>query len=316
MPNREFRPTLSQLRSFVTVAEQKHFGSAAAKLGISQPSLSQGLAALEEGLGVQLIERSTRKVIVTATGKALLPDAKAAIHAAEALVVRARGAADPFAGPLTLGIIPTIAPYLLPHLLPLIAEEFPQTQLQVVEEKTERLLAKLRDGLIDVALLALPADTPGLEEIPLYTEPFAAVLPKDHPLAGKRDLSLDQLGQLELLLLDDGHCLRDQVIDLCKAAGVANTANAHAVARASSLTTVVQLVVAGMGATLLPVSALAAECYRPNLAVARFAQDSDAGREVGVVFRTASIRKEHFAELGSIIKRAYESAVDSWPEYE
>ncbi|OFT86084.1 hydrogen peroxide-inducible genes activator [Corynebacterium sp. HMSC29G08] len=316
MPNREFRPTLSQLRSFVTVAEQKHFGSAAAKLGISQPSLSQGLAALEEGLGVQLIERSTRKVIVTATGEALLPDAKAAIHAAEALVVRARGAADPFAGPLTLGIIPTIAPYLLPHLLPLIADEFPQTELQVVEEKTERLLAKLRDGLIDVALIALPTDTPGLEALPLYSEPFAAVMPKDHPLAGKRDLALDDLGQLELLLLDDGHCLRDQVIDLCKTAGVANTAHAHAVARASSLTTVVQMVVAGMGATLLPASALAAECHRPNLSVAQFAQDSGADREVGVVFRTASIRKDHFAELGSIIKRAYESAVDSWPEYE
>ena len=316
MTNKEFRPTLSQLRSFVTVAEQKHFGTAAASLGISQPSLSQGLASLEEGLGVQLIERSTRKVIVTQTGQAILADAKAALEAVDTLVAHARGAADPLAGQFTLGIIPTIAPYILSHVLPIIAAEYPDMRLQVVEEQTAALTQKLREGHIDAALLALPVDTPGLEALPLYTEPFAAVMPAGHPLAESSTLAVEDLAAFELLLLDDGHCLRDQVIDLCKTAGVRPTQHANAVARSASLTTVVQLVVAGMGATLLPLSALPAECHRPNLAVRRFAPESGAGREIGLVFRGASTSKEHFAALGDVIQRAYAAAVDSWPDHE
>ena len=205
MSNKEYRPTLAQLRTFVTIAENKHFGTAAAKLAISQPSLSQALVALETGLGVQLIERSTRRVIVTPSGEALLPYAKATLN-------------GNLSGPLTIGMIPTIAPYILPNLLHLINAELPELEPRIVEDQTKHLLEQLRDGHIDLAVLAVPTDHPGLIEIPLYTEDFVVVVPHDHKLAGRDDLTIDALRGLNLLLLDDGHCLRDQVVDLCRSA--------------------------------------------------------------------------------------------------
>ena len=162
MANREYKPTLAQLRTFVTVAEQKHFVSAANKLGISQPSLSQALAALESGLGIQLIERSTRRVIVTPTGEELLPYAKATLEAADAFVAQSRGALGALAGPLNIGVIPTIAPYILPTLLKLIEEEYPDLEPRIVENQTEELLQRLRDGQIDVAVLATPTGATGV----------------------------------------------------------------------------------------------------------------------------------------------------------
>lgn len=310
MPNKEYKPTLAQLRTFVTIAEQKHFGTAANKLGISQPSLSQALVALEQGLGVQLIERSTRKVIVTPTGEQLLPYAKAALDAADTFVAHSRGAEGTLCGPLTVGVIPTLAPYLLPHLLPLVAEEFPEARPQIVEEQTDSLLAKLREGQLDVAILALPSNTPGIEEIELFTEPFIAVLPNSHPLAGRRELTLGELGNMELLLLNDGHCLRDQIIDLCKLASVHQSLASLSVTRAASLTTVVQLVIAGLGATLLPMSAVEAECYRPTLSVATFKASAGAERTIGLAFRASSSRRPDFEAFGELVTRAYQVAVE------
>ncbi|MEH0146281.1 hydrogen peroxide-inducible genes activator [Corynebacterium sp. Q4381] len=311
MSNKDYRPTLAQLRTFATIAEHKHFGTAATKLGISQPSLSQALVALESGLGVQLIERSTRKVIVTPTGEQLLPYAKAALEAADAFVVHSRGGDGTLSAPLTIGMIPTIAPYLLPHLLPLVRDEFPQAQPKVVEEQTAHLVSKLRDGLIDVAVLALPVDQSGLEQVELYAEPFVVVTPEGHPLAGRTDLSVSDVGELELLLLDDGHCLRHQILDLCHGAQVNPTSTSLSVTRAASLTTVTQLVMSGMGSTLLPVSALEAECRRPNLRISTFAPDSGAERRVGLAFRTSSSRRADFAALGGLVTRAYEAAANN-----
>lgn len=311
MANKDYRPTLAQLRTFATIAEQKHFGTAASKLGISQPSLSQALVALESGLGVQLIERSTRKVIVTSAGEQLLPYAKAALEAADAFVVHSRGGDGTLTAPLTIGMIPTIAPYLLPHLLPLVREEFPQAQPNVVEEQTAHLVSKLRDGLIDVAVLALPIEQSGLEQVELYAEPFVAVTPEAHPLAGRTDTTVEEVSALELLLLDDGHCLRHQILDLCHGARRNRTSTSMSVTRAASLTTLTQLVAAGMGSTLLPISAVEAECQRPNLGVATFAPGSGAERTVGLVYRTSSSRRADFAALGALVTRAYESAADN-----
>lgn len=311
MSNKDYRPTLAQLRTFATIAEHKHFGTAATKLGISQPSLSQALVALESGLGVQLIERSTRKVIVTPTGEQLLPYAKAALEAADEFVVHSRGGDGPLSAPLTIGMIPTIAPYLLPHLLPLVREEFPQAQPNVVEEQTAHLVNKLRDGLIDVAVLALPVDQSGLEQVELYAEPFVVVTPEGHPLAGRSDLSVGDVGKLELLLLDDGHCLRNQILDLCHGAQVNPTSTSLSVTRAASLTTLTQLVMSGMGSTLLPISALEAECRRPNLRISTFEPNSGAERRVGLAFRTSSSRRADFAALGGLVTRAYEAATNN-----
>lgn len=311
MGNKEYKPTIAQLRTFVTVAEQKHFVSAANKLGISQPSLSQALAALESGLGIQLIERSTRRVIVTPIGEQLLPFAKATLEAADAFVAHSRGAGGELAGPLNIGIIPTVAPYILPTLLTLIADEFPELEPRIVENQTESLLQRLRDGHIDVAVLATPTGATGVTEIPLYDEAFAIVTNPDHPLAGRGDLTLDALRDLELLLLDDGHCLRDQIVELCQLAEVDRSPGAQSATRAASLTTVVQLVVAGLGSTLVPMSAVATECARPGIAVAAFADGVEAKRTVGLVMRSSSRRQQEFARLGELITRAFEKATEA-----
>lgn len=311
MGNKEYKPTIAQLRTFVTVAEQKHFVSAANKLGISQPSLSQALAALESGLGIQLIERSTRRVIVTPIGEQLLPFAKATLEAADAFVAHSRGAGGELAGPLNIGIIPTVAPYILPALLTLIAEEFPELEPRIVENQTENLLQRLRDGHIDVAILATPTGATGVTEIPLYDEAFAIVTNPDNPLAGQGDLTLDALRDLELLLLDDGHCLRDQIVELCQLADVDRSPGAQSATRAASLTTVVQLVVAGLGSTLVPMSAVATECTRPGIAVSAFADGVEAKRTVGLVMRSSSRRQQEFARLGELITRAFEKATEA-----
>ena len=311
MGNKEYKPTIAQLRTFVTVAEQKHFVSAANKLGISQPSLSQALAALESGLGIQLIERSTRRVIVTPIGEQLLPFAKATLEAADAFVAHSRGAGGELAGPLNIGIIPTVAPYILPTLLTLIAEEFPELEPRIVENQTENLLQRLRDGHIDVAVLATPTGATGVTEIPLYDEAFAIVTNPDNPLAGRGDLTLDALRDLELLLLDDGHCLRDQIVELCQLAEVDRSPGAQSATRAASLTTVVQLVVAGLGSTLVPMSAVATECTRPGIAVSAFADGVEAKRTVGLVMRSSSRRQQEFARLGELITRAFAKATEA-----
>ncbi|MGV0359046.1 hydrogen peroxide-inducible genes activator [Corynebacterium mastitidis] len=305
MHNKEYRPTLAQLRTFVTIADNRHFGTAAAKLNISQPSLSQALSALENGIGVQLIERSTRKVIVTPIGERLLPYAKAALDATDIFVAHSRGSYGQLIGPLSLGVIPTIAPYLLPTLLLLLRQEYPELEPRIVEDRTTQLLEMLRDGRIDVALLALPSESPGTVDIPLYQEDFVVVVPSTHPLAGRHDLSLQALDELQLLLLNDGHCLHDQIVDLCRKADLNPNEAASAVTRASSLTTIVQLVAGGLGATLVPVSAVGAECRRPGLSTATFAPGVSAERHVGLVHRSSSSRTPEFTKLGAVITKAY-----------
>lgn len=311
MSNKEYRPTLAQLRTFVTIAEKKHFGTAATKLGISQPSLSQALVALEHGLGIQLIERSTRKVIITAAGAELLPYAKATLEAANAFLQHSRGATGTLTGPLVIGIIPTAAPYILTSLLSLIDERYPELEPRIVEEQTRTLLQKLRDGQIDVALLAMPSESNGVVDLPLYTEDFLVVTPEDHPLAGRSDLTLDDLDKLNLLLLDDGHCLRDQVLDLCRRADINPSAASSSLTRATSLTTIIQLVIGGLGATLVPESALLTEYNRPGLAISTFADDVTAQREMGLVYRSSSSRSAEFAEFGELVKDAFNTLISS-----
>lgn len=308
MANREYKPTLAQLRTFVTIAEQKHFVAAATKLGISQPSLSQALASLENGLGIQLIERSTRRVIVTPSGEELLPYAKATLEAADAFVAASRGALGVLAGPLNIGVIPTIAPYILPGLLKQIETEYPDLEPRIVEGQTEVLLTALRDGNLDLAVLATPTNTAGVTDLPLYDEDFVMVVPEDHLFAGRSDLAIASLDDVNLLLLADGHCLRDQIVDLCKMAEVNQSATAQSVTRAASLTTIVQLVVAGLGATLVPLSAVAAECARPGIAVATFADAVDAKRTVGLAYRASTRRAAEFEQLGELVKKAYADA--------
>lgn len=314
MGNKEYRPTLAQLRTFVTIAENRHFGTAANKLNISQPSLSQALVALESGLGVQLIERSTRKVIVTSTGEKLLPLAKATLEAAENFVAHSRGANGVLAGPLSIGIIPTLAPYILPEFLHLTREFYPELKPRIVEDQTEQLIQQLRDGHIDLALLALPASATGVNEYPLFDEQFIVVTNSEHEAAGRSDLTLDVLDELNLLLLDDGHCLREQIVDLCRLVNAAPHADADSATRASSLTTIMQLVGAGLGSTLIPPSAIATECTRPGLGLATFDEGVVAQRTIGMVCRSSSSRTAAYEKLGALVTRAHRHAVEKGTE--
>ena len=297
MTDKSFQPTLAGLRAFVAVAEKRHFGSAATTLGVSQSTLSQALAALETGLGSHLLERSTRRVRVTPEGVQLLPLARAVIDAAEAFTAAAAGASDPLQGSMRLGLIPTVAPYVLPAVLAGLAQRLPALTLRVVEDQTERLLASLRDGALDAALISLPANTGGLTEVPIYDEDFVLALPPGHPLSGKHRVPVAVLAELPLLLLDEGHCLRDQALDVCQKAGVrADLADT----RAASLSTAVQCVAGGLGATLLPQSAAPVEAARSRLGLAEFAAPRP-GRQVGLVFRSSSGRDEPYRRLAAII---------------
>ena len=301
MTDKSFQPTLAGLRAFVAVAEKRHFGSAATTLGVSQSTLSQALAALETGLGSHLVERSTRRVRVTPEGMQLLPLAQAVIDAAEAFTAAAAGTSDPLRGSMRLGLIPTVAPYVLPALLAGLAQRLPALTLRVVEDQTERLLTSLRDGALDAALISLslsgPAGTDGLTAIPIYDEDFVLALPPGHPLSGKHRVPVSALAELPLLLLDEGHCLRDQALDVCQKAGVqADLADT----RAASLATAVQCVTGGLGATLIPQSAAPVEAARSRLGLAEFAAPRP-GRRVGLVFRSSSGRDDSYRRLAAII---------------
>ena len=172
MTDKTYQPTIAGLRAFVAIAEKQHFGSAATALGVSQSTLSQALSALETGVGVQLIERSTRRVFLTAEGTQLLPQAQAVIEAATAFTAAAAGSSDPLQGSIRLGLIPTVAPYVLPTLLAGLADRLPALDLRLVEDQTERMLTGLREGSVDAALIALPAQSGGITEIPIYDEDF------------------------------------------------------------------------------------------------------------------------------------------------
>ena len=300
MSDKIYQPTIAGLRAFVAVAERQHFSSAATTLGVSQSTLSQALAALETGLGTQLIERSTRRVFLTREGTQLLPHAQAVVEAVDAFTSAAAGASDPLQAGVRLGMIPTVAPYVLPTVLAGLAEQLPSLTLRVIEDQTERLLRLLREGALDAALIALPASgvpAVGMTAVPIYDEDFVLALPPGHPLSGKRRVPATALADLPLLLLDEGHCLRDQALDVCHKAGVrADLANT----RAASLATAVQCVTGGLGGTLIPQSAVPVEASRSRLGLAQFAAPRP-GRRIGLVFRSSSGRDESYRRLAAMI---------------
>ncbi len=303
MTDKSYQPTIAGLRAFVAVAEKRQFSSAATTLGVSQSTLSQALAALETGLGAQLIERSTRRVFLTTEGAQLLPRAQAVVEAMDAFTAAAAGSADPLRAGMRLGLIPTVAPYVLPTVLGGLAEQLPGLTLRVIEDQTERLLTVLREGALDAALIALPADAVGVTAIPIYDEDFVLALPPGHPLSGKRRVPTTALAELPLLLLDEGHCLRDQALDVCHKAGVrAELTNT----RAASLATAVQCVTGGLGVTLIPQSAVPVESARSGLGLAQFAAPRP-GRRIGLVFRSSSGRDESYRQLAGIIGKLISS---------
>ncbi|MFD8692479.1 hydrogen peroxide-inducible genes activator [Streptomyces sp. NPDC059651] len=296
------QPSLSQLRAFAAVAEHLHFRAAAAAIGMSQPALSGAVSALEEALGVQLIERTTRKVLLSPAGERLAVRARAVLHAVGELMEEAEAVRAPFTGVLRLGVIPTVAPYLLPAVLRLVHDRYPDLDLQVHEEQTSSLLEGLAAGRLDLLLLAVPLGVPGVTELPLFDEDFVLVMERDHWLGGRQDIPREALRELPLLLLDEGHCLRDQALDICREAG--RTEGAPVTTTAAGLSTLVQLVAGGLGVTLLPRTAVTVETARNDALTTGYFADPAPARRVALGMRTGAARHEEFEEFAAALRGA------------
>ncbi|MBT3151544.1 LysR family transcriptional regulator [Streptomyces sp. CHD11] len=301
MGNRRRQPSLAQLRAFAAVAEHLHFRDAAAATGTSQPALSGAVSALEETLGVTLVERTTRKVLLSPAGERLAARAKAVLAEVGALMEEAEALRAPFTGVLRLGVIPTVAPYLLPTVLRLVHDRYPRLDLQVHEEQTANLLDGLARGRLDLLLLAVPLGVPGVSELPLFDEDFVLVTPLDHWLGGRRGIPRGVLRELNLLLLDEGHCLRDQALEICREAGRAGVA---ATTTAAGLSTLVQLVAGGLGVTLLPRTAVEVETTRSGRLRTGCFTDPAPSRRIALAMRTGAARAGEYEQLAAALREA------------
>lgn len=291
--------SLRQLEYAVAVADHRSFRKAAASCAVTQPGLSAQIAALEHSLGVQLFERDRRQVLITPAGAEIVARARVALDAARAVIETAQGASEPLTGRLRVGVIPTIAPYLLPAVLPAVRARFPKLQLILREERTAHVLAQLDDGRLDAGILALPV--PGdLAAAALYREDFLLAAPRGHPLTRKPTVREDALEDQAILLLEDGHCLRDQALAVCHSAG----AHENNELRTTSLATLVQMVANGLGVTLLPEQAASVLAGRGSgVELARFT-GTPPGRDVGLVWRMSSARGRELAMLAEVLRAA------------
>jgi LysR family transcriptional regulator, hydrogen peroxide-inducible genes activator len=292
--------TLRQLQYVVAVAERRSFRKGAQDCHVSQPSLSAQVAQVEQVLGVQLFERDRRHVILTAAGQALVERARALLIAADELVESARNLADPFAGTLRVGVIPTVGPYLLPELAPVLRERYPKLAFVWMEEKTATLLERLARAELDAAIVALEADVGNLPRVVLGKDTFVFAAPKGHPLAAsRRPLKPEELEGERVLLLDDGHCFRDQALSFCSRTGAEEVGY-----RATSLATLVQMAAGGAGVTLLPGLAVGLENRRDALWVRPFAPKAPA-RTLALVWRRNSALETTLKPVGETLRAAY-----------
>jgi LysR family hydrogen peroxide-inducible transcriptional activator len=277
---------LKDLRYLVAVADSGHFGHAAAKCFVSQPTLSAQLRKLEDNLGVQLLERRPRRTCLTPAGEEIAQRARSMLADADAIVATAQAKRDPLAGPLRVALLPTIGPYLLPGVAARLRRALPRLELLLYEYQTEPLLERVRDGAIDVGILALPVPAEGCCTRELYEEPFVLAVPRSHPLAKRAQVRLDDLKGEALLLLEDGHCLRDQALALCARTGVQEKQDF----RATSIETLRQMVAVGAGVTLLPaLAARGAYGSAKGVVVRPFVRPAP-GRRIGAIWRKGSGR--------------------------
>jgi LysR family transcriptional regulator, hydrogen peroxide-inducible genes activator len=291
--------SLRQLRYFLAVARSGHFGAAAERCAVTQPALSMQVQELEKELGLQLLERGRKGVGLTAGGQEIAVRAARVLADVRDLVDSARHLSDAFSGPFRFGAIPSIAPYLLPQLLPLIRARHPDLDLHLRETQTQRLLEELADGDLDLVLLALPIEHPGIETMSLFEDRFLLAVPASRVIAKNVRATPDLLREDRLLLLEEGHCLRDQALAFCHLRQVESIDTFGA----SSLSTIVQMVSNGLGLTLLPELSLELEAKRAEIRLMRFA-NPEPQRIVGLAWRETSPRKPEFAALGDLILEA------------
>lgn len=293
--------TIKQLKYFDALARELHFGRAADACSVTQPALSMQIHELEQSLGLMLVERTRSGVQLTAKGQEISQRASRILGDVRDLIAFAQHANKVLSGVLRLGVIPTVAPYMLPPLLPLLREAYPELELHVRETQTQVLTDELIEGKLDVLLLALPVKHPDLESLPLFDDRFLLALPKARKLSGRVRATSELIEHERLLLLEEGHCLRDQALTYCSLQQV-DAVNTFG---ATSLSTIIEMVSAGFGITLLPEICLGVESRGRELGLVRFI-DPEPFRTLGLVWRATSPRKPDFLELGRLVTRAWE----------
>jgi LysR family hydrogen peroxide-inducible transcriptional activator len=293
-------PTIKQLRYFTALCETQHFGRAADICFVSQSAFSTAIQDLESILDVQLVDRTNRQVTITSAGQEVAAQARLCLRDVESLVEIAGAGKEPLTGPLRLGVIPTIAPFLLPPLLPRLRKTYPKLEIFLTEDQTQRIHARLMDGDLDVLLLALPFDLRSTDTLPLFKDHFCLAVRENSKRVTPGNYRFSQLDEESILLLEDGHCLRDHALAACK------IRNSEKVARfaASSLLTLVEMVDADLGITFLPEMARGSSLLR-NTRVRMHEVDKNSYRTIGLAWRKGSARSAEFRLLGEFIQKHF-----------
>ena len=292
--------TLTELRYIVAVARERHFGRAAETCFVSQPTLSVAVKKLEDELGVTLFERGPGEVSVTPAGHKIVEQAQRVLEEASRIRELAAAGKDPLAGPLRLGAIYTIGPYLLPKLIPILRRNAPAMQLLIQENFTHRLAEELKSGDVDVILVALPFEEPGVATRAVYDEPFLVAVPKGHPWEGKKRITSEELTRESLLLLGEGHCFRDQVLEICHTVRARDRSPLARTLEGGSLETIRQMVAGGVGITVLPATSTGAGGAGDLIRILPFARPVPT-RRVGLAWRRSFPRPEAIEALRKAI---------------
>jgi LysR family hydrogen peroxide-inducible transcriptional activator len=294
--------TLRQLRYLSALAKHGHFGRAAEACAVTQPALSMQIRDLERTLGVAVVERRPGDVMLTDVGREIARRGEDVLTASRDLVDFARHRSGLLTGRLMLGVIPSLAPYLLPRILPTLQTRFPELRLDLRETQTRQLVEEIKSGALDAAMLALPLGEPDIDTIALFEDLFMLAVPSSDPRRETARIAVGDIDQSRLILLEDGHCLRDQALAFCATAARGRTASAGGTAfGASSLTTVIQMVANGYGVTLIPQIAADVERRDDRVKFLRL-ENPQPGRSIGLAFRRTSPRKADFAALGEVVK--------------
>jgi len=301
-------PTLRQLRYLVALDDHRHFGHAAEACAATQSTLSAGLQELEAVLGANLVERTKRRVLMTPLGNEVVLRARQLLRDAEEIGALVRSAGEPLSGPLRLGVIPTVGPYLLPKVMPHLRTLYPQLRLYLREDLTARLLERLGNGDLDLVLLALPYRADEFEFETLFEDPFVLACPPGHPLAESATIPSPRAIEEDLLLLEEGHCLREHALAACHLSMAPGKPGGwQERLLATSLTTLVQMVAGGLGVTLLPEMALDSGILAGTDLVSRSLGVDAPARTIGLGWRASSPRKAEFRLLGEAIRSIHES---------
>jgi LysR family hydrogen peroxide-inducible transcriptional activator len=291
-------PTFKQLRYLIALGERLHFGKAAEACFVSQSAFSVAIRELESILGVQLFDRTNKKVTMTAMGHEIIVQARLVVRDLEALVDMARVSNEPLSGKLRLGVIPTISPFLLPKLLPQLRSHFPQLQLFLQEDTTQRVYEKLMSGALDLILIAFPYELRNVEKMTLFKDPFLLAYKKDSKFIEAQKVTADHLQPESILLLEDGHCLREHALSACKIRNLNKVSHFSA----SSLLTLIEMVEADLGVTYLPEMAKDSLMLK-NTNIQTQAMPKNSHREIGLIWRKGTAKSKEFKMLGEFIKK-------------